>query len=165
MKRFAIPITIFLILSSLELKSENLFENSYNNLSKNSIFINITSIIIFDQLGIYYDRIIEENWSIKLGASVSVSMGPAWRGGEILLNYFSSGSNKIEFGLGAGVYIVNPNFGSSTKESGIAPLINTAYRYQPAGSGLFFRTGISSSFFIGNTIIIPGISLSFGYAF
>ena len=173
MKRFIFFISLIL-LSTLNLISEEFLvdenidstknkikiieipDSTFQRLSKNSIFFVSSYLLLIGQVSVYYDRILNEKFSVRIGASAGATMGFGYIGPEISGNYISKGSHKLEMGIGIGFYSVFSNGGPYFN---LMPVYTIGYRYQPKEYGLFFKAGIGSMF------MVPGLSIGLGAAF
>lgn len=92
---------------------------------------------------INYDRIFSESWAVRVGLEVDGSgkhVGDWYPEIPATVSYIAfSGDHHAEFGGGVVLTV-----GSASRD-GMYQTMHAGYRYQPAGSGLFFRATLTRS--------------------
>jgi len=115
--------------------------------------------------GLYYERMVSPNASIRMGINYSVlfhAIVPelpehdTYISLPITINYLTSNNNKFEFGVGGGPYIKISELGSKFS---VLPAGSMGYRYQLESKSMFFKVG--AEFPAAPAINIGG----FGYHF
>jgi hypothetical protein len=126
--------------------------------AKNVFYIDFGASIVAVGVGINYERMLGDNFSIRIGANIGKIL---WTDAEnnygisfpLTLNYMTSGIGKFEIGGGAGLRINYLNKGKLE----IMPAGRIGYRHQPEEKGFFWRGGFE---FPANTYLSVG-SLGF----
>jgi|GEM_PF-2572944 len=129
-------------------------------------------------VSVSYERMFGEHISVRLGYGMvggrrdKFGLGGGDRtqitghGGYAMVHAMLGDAHKLELGAGVGVVFnhreTNHADGSASESDGtlIAPQASVAYRYQPEGSGIFFRAGFVWTLGWGTPL---GIGL--GYSF
>ena len=113
--------------------------------ARGAIYGEIAGFLLLGNVSFNYEYFLGGHFSLRggIGCGYLIEIADDFHtsvGGLAMVNYFTGGEHKFEFGLGAMYSLpgrdplnnINP-----------APAISIGYRYQPASKGNFFRAGIT----------------------
>ena len=117
--------------------------------ARNVIYLSagIGLIAPFASAGIFYERMVSPNASIKMGINYTYSYSPnpdysddAYISIPLTINYLTSNNNKFDIGLGGGpIFHIKGNYKDAIR---FIPSLNIGYRYQPESKSMVFKIGI-----------------------
>lgn len=144
MKIYIYRIFLFnLIFTSILLANENEKQTNKNNISSNSIYLELGGQGI--GLSVNYDYRFHPNWTFRAGASF-LAFGV---GLPFSINYLTGykKSHHLEFGAGLTYAKVSSFFGGESEKT-IIPTFLIGYRFQPKSGGLIFKISLTPLLFI-----------------
>ena len=149
-KKIILPLLLFILLHQTV---------GAQNGSKNIYYIDIGLNLFFIGVGINYERMLNDNFSIRVGSNIGTVIWSAEGNNHgisfpVTLNYMTKGAGKFEIGGGAGLRI---NL-LEKRKLGIWPAGRIGYRHQPKDEGFMWRAGFD---FPANCYFSMG---SLGYA-
>lgn len=131
--------------------------NDLDRRSKNSSYIDMSSLVLFSQISINYERIIYDRekfaWYGRFGLGKTILLFDESKNGssdDFLLGLtMLTGKANNHFELDLGTYIGNYN------GSNVYPIIDIGYRYQKRKSGINFKAKVGTL----------GLGIGLGYNF
>lgn len=106
-------------------------------------------------VGIYYDRMLADNFAVRAGVS-TIIVGYGYSAGA---SYLTSGNHKFEVGGGVSYMHIHDWF---SIENGYYSSLNIGYRYQQDKPGFMFRAAYTPLFGVETVHLI---GFSFGKSF
>lgn len=146
--RKLIFVILLLIICSTVFSQSNMPE------ARNTIYLSFVISPEQGGLGLYYERMVSPNVSIRTGINYTYHYNFSFSL-PITINYLTSNNNKFEIGLGGGPAL---SISTSGNRLAIVPAGSIGYRYQLESKSVFFKVGVD----------VPCIGFSFagaGYHF